>query len=94
MHGLRLASVSMDKTVRVWDVARVECETTQLSHEAATVKFSPDGIYLAILCLDSTVHVLDSRTNETLFLLETKLDIDSGRERTQMLKKDTIQKNK
>jgi WD40 repeat protein len=84
----------MDKTARIWDVVRVESEVTQLSHEAVTAKFSPDGFFLAILCLDSSVHVLDSRTNETLFLLETKLDIDMARGRTQALKTETIQKNK
>ncbi|KAI6190657.1 Utp12 domain-containing protein [Aphelenchoides bicaudatus] len=94
LHGLRLASVSMDKTLRVWDVIRVESEATQLSHEGVAVKFSPDGFFLVVLCLDSSVHVFDTRTNETLFLLETKLDIDSGRERNQALKKETIEKNK
>lgn len=80
--------------MRIWDVVRVECETTQLSHEAVDVKFSPDGFFLAVLCLDSTIHVFDARTNETIFLLETKLDIDSGRERNQMLKKETMEKSR
>lgn len=80
--------------MRIWDVVRVESEVTQLSHEAVNVKFSPDGFFLAVICLNSTIHMFDSRTNETLFLLETKLDIDIGRERNQMLKKETVQKNK
>jgi WD40 repeat protein len=84
----------MDKTARIWDVVRVESETIQLSHEAVTVKFSPDGFFLAVLTLDSSVYVYDSRTSQVLFLLETKLDIDVGRERNQQLKKTTVQKNK
>ncbi|KAI6218490.1 Periodic tryptophan protein 2-like protein [Aphelenchoides fujianensis] len=94
LHGLRLASVSMDKTMRIWNVARAESERVQLSHEGVCVKHSPDGFFLAALTLDSTVHVFEAATYAEVFLLETRLDMDVVRERGQQLKKETVQKNK
>ncbi|KAI6224160.1 hypothetical protein M3Y95_00853700 [Aphelenchoides besseyi] len=94
LHGLRLVSVSMDKTLRVWDVSRCESQSIQLSHEGVDVKHSPDGFYLAALTLDSTVHVFEASTHAEVFILETKLDLDTVRERGQQLKKETVQKNK
>ncbi|KAI6217997.1 Periodic tryptophan protein 2-like protein [Aphelenchoides fujianensis] len=94
LHGLRLASVSMDKTMRIWNVARAESERVQLSHEGVCVKHSPDGFFLAALTLDSTVHVFEAATHAEVFLLETRLDMDIVRERRQALKKETVQKNK
>ncbi|KAI6219131.1 Periodic tryptophan protein 2-like protein [Aphelenchoides fujianensis] len=94
LHGLRLASVSMDKTMRIWNVARAESERVQLSHEGVCVKHSPDGFFLAALTLDSTVHVFEAATHAEVFLLETRLDMDVVRERGQQLKKETVQKNK
>ncbi|KAI6189322.1 Periodic tryptophan protein 2-like protein [Aphelenchoides fujianensis] len=94
LHGLRLASVSMDRTMRIWNVARAESERLQLSHEGVCVKHSPDGFFLAALTLDSTVHVFEAATHAEVFLLETRLDMDIVRERGQQLKKETVQKNK
>ncbi|KAI6171825.1 hypothetical protein M3Y98_00905200 [Aphelenchoides besseyi] len=87
LHGLRLVSVSMDKTLRVWNVARAESQSIQLSHEGVDVKHSPDGFYLAALTFDSTVHVFEASTHAEVFILETKLDLDTVRERGQQLKK-------
>ena len=94
LHGLKLASTSADKTTRIWDVVRVESESIQLAHEGVALKYSPDGFFLAVLSLDSAVHVFDASTNAETFLIEAKLDLDTPRERNQQLKKQTVQKNK
>jgi WD40 repeat protein len=59
--GTRLAAVSGDNTLRLWDpasganVLTVTAETTVYA-----AAFSPDGRWLAMVPLDGTVVLLDS----------------------------------
>uniref|UniRef100_A0A1I7S8D7 WD_REPEATS_REGION domain-containing protein n=2 Tax=Bursaphelenchus xylophilus TaxID=6326 RepID=A0A1I7S8D7_BURXY len=82
----------MDKTVRVWDVTRMENEAIQFSKECVDVKFSPDGFFLAVLLLDSSVHVLSAESNSEIAIIETKLDMDIGWKKGN-LAKNSIEKN-
>jgi WD domain, G-beta repeat len=59
--GSRVASVSYDNTVRVWDVQTGQCQHTLEGHSdgVRSVVFSPDGSRVASGSYDNTVRVWD-----------------------------------
>ena len=70
--GTRLASASMDGTVKVWDAATGQ-ETLTLQGHAKGVRsvcFSPDGTRLASASMDGTVKVWDVATGQELLTLQ------------------------
>ena len=62
----RLASGSLDKTVKIWDASSGECLQTLEGHSAAvwSVAFSPDSARLASGSLDKTVKIWDASSGE------------------------------
>jgi WD40 repeat protein len=60
--GKRLASASMDRTVKVWDAAAGQEVLTLKGHtdQVQSVAFSPDGKRLASASMDRTVKVWDA----------------------------------
>ena len=69
--GKQLASGSLDKTVRVWDVATGATLQILEGHSSVVdaVAFSPDGKQLASGSSDKTVRVWDVATGATLQIL-------------------------
>ena len=70
--GQRLASVSHDETVKIWDSATGK-ELLALKGHAGTVssvEFSPDGQRLASASSDQTVKIWDSATGKELFAVK------------------------
>ncbi|MEE3371248.1 MAG: hypothetical protein VX346_18080, partial [Planctomycetota bacterium] len=70
--GIRLASASGDKTVKVWDVATGQEMLTLKGHNdvVLSVSFSPDGTKLASASIDKTVKVWDAATGQELLTLK------------------------
>ncbi len=70
--GTRLASVSDDKTVKVWDAATGQEILTLPGHGdwIWDVAFSPDGNQLASPSLDSTVKVWDATSGREILTLK------------------------
>ena len=70
--GLKLASGSFDKTLRIWDAVTGECEQTLEGHGRAveSVQFSPDGLKLASGSWDKTLRIWDAVTGECEQTLE------------------------
>jgi serine/threonine protein kinase/WD40 repeat protein len=62
--GTRLASVSKDRTLRLWDAATGELRLSALAHRSAleAVAFSPDGALLATGDRDGVIALWDGRT--------------------------------
>ncbi|WKT54223.1 G-protein beta WD-40 repeat [Fusarium oxysporum f. sp. vasinfectum] len=62
--GQRLASGSIDKTVKIWDAATGAYIQTLEGHAASvnSVAFSPDGQYLASGSIDKIIKVWDAAT--------------------------------
>jgi WD40 repeat protein len=66
--GTRLASASMDSTVRVWDARTGQVILNLTNHRGPVrgVAFSPDGTRLASASQDLTVRVWDAHTGQSL----------------------------
>ncbi|HEX4562256.1 MAG TPA: serine/threonine-protein kinase, partial [Gemmatimonadales bacterium] len=66
--GRRIASASMDKTVKVWDAATGQEVLTLRGHTdyLSGVAYSPDGRHIASASVDTTVKVWDAVTGQVL----------------------------
>ena len=69
--GARIASVSEDRTVRVWDVAGREDVLTLRGHsdEVRAVAFDPQGRWIASASADETAIIWDAQTGQRLHTL-------------------------
>lgn len=93
--GNTLYTVSLDKTLRFWNILEGCClETIQLSDEGLDVKLNPLGSEIAVLCYDSSIIFCDTKTNQQTGLIETKFDIDTGYRKKGKLKKSTSEENR
>ena len=70
--GRLLASGSLDKTIRLWDVATGQLVRTLEGHTNSvwSVAFSPDGRLLASAAEDQTIRLWDVQTGQLLRILE------------------------
>ncbi|VBB30467.1 unnamed protein product [Acanthocheilonema viteae] len=95
VHGTHLASVSWDKTLRIWNVVESSAaESIDLLYEGLDVAYSPSGEILAVLCLDSSVSLFETETSAELGTIDTALDVDAARRATDLIKKKTSEKSR
>src|SRR5439155_5059885 len=78
--GKTLATGSMDKTVKLWDVASRKELATLEGHTdlVCFVVFSPDSKILATGSADNTVKLWDVATGQELATLRTLSWVNSG----------------
>ncbi|GLV37986.1 uncharacterized protein CBL_07783 [Carabus blaptoides fortunei] len=76
-----LASVSWDKTLRLWDAIEKGSahETIELTSDGMCVVYKPDGQDVAVACLDGNIQVYNVRTASQLQSVEGRNDLGSGR---------------
>jgi formylglycine-generating enzyme required for sulfatase activity/serine/threonine protein kinase len=69
--GTRLASASIDKTVKVWDLSTKKCVATFTEHKTPVrfVRFSPDGRLIASTAEGKAVRVWDASTGKVVDIL-------------------------
>ncbi|KAK0595332.1 hypothetical protein LWI29_005657 [Acer saccharum] len=88
IHGLAfsptnaiLASLSWDKTVRLWDVfeGKGSVEPFPHTHDVLTVVYRPDGKQLACCTLDGQIHFWDPINGDLMYTIEGHRDIAGGR---------------
>jgi WD40 repeat protein len=67
--GKRVATASLDKKVKMWDVSSGKLLLT-ISHQAevTSVAFTPDGMHLAAATSDHSAHLYDLRDQNLLSL--------------------------
>lgn len=66
-----LASASMDRTVRIWDIATGTAKTSLRGHlgSVLAIAFSPDGRWLASASDDATVRIWDLSSGRARYVL-------------------------
>ncbi|KAK6739639.1 hypothetical protein RB195_008250 [Necator americanus] len=79
MFGNTLASVSWDRTVKIWNVVQSTCETTELAQEGVGVAFSPCGQLVSVLTVDSNVTIYHSKDMAFIGSIDARPDLDPGR---------------
>lgn len=82
-----LASVSWDKTLRLWDAIEKGAahETIELTSDGMCVVYKPDGQDVAVACLDGNIQVYNVRTATQLQSIEGRNDLGSGRSDTDLI---------
>ncbi|XP_025828852.1 periodic tryptophan protein 2 homolog [Agrilus planipennis] len=82
-----LASVSWDKTLRIWDAIEKgsDHETIELSADGLCVTFKPDGEEVAVATLDGQITTFHVRTATQTGSIEGRNDLGSGRSDTDLV---------
>lgn len=79
--GDKVASISWDKTVRIWEMysRKTGFEPLQLSSDGLAVAYRPDGLEIAASTLDGQIAFFDVITGKQNSLIEGRKDISGGR---------------
>lgn len=87
-----MASVSWDKTLRIWDAIEKGSahETIELVADGLYVAFNPNGLEVAVATLDGQISVFNVKTATQLVTIEGRNDLGSGRSDTDLI---TAKKN-
>ncbi|KAK9700457.1 WD domain, G-beta repeat [Popillia japonica] len=82
-----LASVSWDKTLKIWDAIEKGSahETIELLSDGLCVAFNPNGQEVAVGTLDSQITVFNVRTAQQMANIEGRNDLGSGRSDTDLI---------
>ena len=89
-----MASVSWDKTLRIWDAIEKGSahETVELLSDGLCVAFKPNGQEVAVATLDGQIVIFDVKTASQLKSIEGRNDLGSGRSDTDLITaKKTLQ---
>lgn len=81
MTSTCLASVSWDKTLKIWDAIEKGSahETIELLSDGLNVTFKPNGLEVAVATLDGQIFVFHIKTATQVRSIEGRNDLGSGR---------------
>ncbi|KAJ8974650.1 hypothetical protein NQ317_019887 [Molorchus minor] len=82
-----LASVSWDKTLRIWDAIEKGSshEIIEFTADCICVAFRPDGQDVAIATLDGNISIFNVKTSNQVATVEGRNDLGSGRSDTDLI---------
>lgn len=82
-----LASVSWDKTLRLWDALEKGSahETLELAADGLCVSYKPNGEDVAVATLDGNIQIFNVRTATQLLTIEGRNDLGSGKSDTDLI---------
>jgi periodic tryptophan protein 2 len=87
LSSTELASVSWDKTLKVWNAIEngSNHETIQLTADGLYVTYKPNGEEFAVATLDGQISFFDCKTGTQLNSIEGRNDLGSGRSDTDLV---------
>lgn len=87
-----LASVSWDKTLKIWNAIENNSahETVQLTADALFVTYKPSGEEVAVATLDGQILFFECKTARQTSCIEGRNDLGAGRAKTDLV---TAKKN-
>ncbi|KAK6056128.1 WD domain, G-beta repeat protein [Cooperia oncophora] len=94
MHGNALASVSWDRTLKLWNIVTSTCETTELAQEGLAVSFSPCGLMIAVLTVDSNITIYHAKDMGFIGSIDARLDLDPSRGQADLITRQNAAKSK
>ncbi|GMS88534.1 hypothetical protein PENTCL1PPCAC_10709 [Pristionchus entomophagus] len=94
LRGNTLASVSFDKTLRLWNLVDSSSETMDLTAEGVALAFAPTKDLVAILSLDSMIALVEGSSTSQIGSIDCKYDLDSARSQHDKITKDSSEKSK
>lgn len=82
-----LASVSWDKTLRLWNAIEKASahETIELTSDGLSVAYKPDGLDVAVASLDGNIQIYNVKTATQVASIEGRNDLGSGRSETDLV---------
>lgn len=82
-----LASVSWDKTLKLWNAIENDSqhETIRLTADGLYVAYRPDGEEVAVATLDGQISFFDCKTANQCGSIEGRKDLGSGRADTDII---------
>ncbi|XP_020278124.1 periodic tryptophan protein 2 homolog [Pseudomyrmex gracilis] len=92
LASTELASVSWDKTLKIWNAIEHGSahETIQLAADALCVTYKPNGEEVAVATLDGQITFFECKTARQIGFIEGRNDLGAGRSRTDLI---TAKKN-
>ncbi|GMT18851.1 hypothetical protein PFISCL1PPCAC_10148, partial [Pristionchus fissidentatus] len=94
LRGNTLASVSWDKTLKLWNLVSSESETLDLTGEGVALACAPTKDLMAILSLDSVIALVETASTSQIGSIDCKYDLDSARSLHDKITKDSSEKSK
>ncbi|KAJ8675269.1 hypothetical protein QAD02_011055 [Eretmocerus hayati] len=87
LSSSELASVSWDKTLKIWNAIEHGSthETIQLTADGLSVVYTPNGEEIAVATLDGQISFFDVKTATQLRTIEGRKDLGSGRADTDLI---------
>lgn len=82
-----LASVSWDKTLRIWDAIEKGSahESIELTTDGLCVAFRPDSQEVAVATLDGQISIFNVHTSSQISSIEGRNDLGSGQSDTNLI---------
>ena len=82
-----MASVSWDKTLKLWNAIEKGSshETIELSGDGLFVAYKPNGEEVAVSTLDGQISFFDCKTSAQTGSIEGRKDLGSGRSETDLV---------
>ncbi|VDO26263.1 unnamed protein product [Haemonchus placei] len=93
MNGNALVSVSWDRTLKLWNIVDSTCETTDLVQEGIAVSFSPCGLMIAVLTVDSNITFY-GKDMTFIGSIDARLDLDPSRGQTDLITRQNAAQSK
>ncbi|VDL79300.1 unnamed protein product [Nippostrongylus brasiliensis] len=94
IHGNVLASVSWDRTLKMWNIVDSTCETTELPQEGLAVSFSQCGQLVAVLTVDSNITLYHAKDMAFVGSIDARLDLDPSRGQADTITRQNAAKSK